>query len=117
ASSMAQYTFSSAIVALLLRPWLLFHREVVTKYRFILKNLVDKVVTRNKIDNGSKEFGHPYVGLVVIGVQATFQGRGYSSALLKEFERKAIELGHAWVRLSVRTDNERAIKSYLRNGW
>jgi ribosomal protein S18 acetylase RimI-like enzyme len=58
-----------------------------------------------------------HVGLVVIGVAPVFQGRGHGSVLIKEFEKQTQLRGLKKMVLTVKTDNEVAIRSYLRNGW
>jgi ribosomal protein S18 acetylase RimI-like enzyme len=55
--------------------------------------------------------------LVVIGIRPDLQQKGLGTFLQQEFERKAIEMGAQQLQLSVRTDNLKAIKSYLRNGY
>lgn len=120
ASGMIQYSFKAAVLALLVRPWLFLHTEFLKKYRLVLKNVwrrlrasfgvpVPRLAPRNPIS--------PHVGLVVIGVDPAFQKKGYGSVLLKEFERQSVERGFKHMILTVRSDNEKAIRSYERNGW
>jgi ribosomal protein S18 acetylase RimI-like enzyme len=56
-------------------------------------------------------------GLVVIGVDPKFQGKGYGSLLLKEFEKKAIDMNCIRMNLTVESSNASAIRAYERNGW
>jgi ribosomal protein S18 acetylase RimI-like enzyme len=56
-------------------------------------------------------------GLVVIGVVPNLQQKGLGTLLQQEFERKAIEMGAKRLSLSVRKQNEKAIRSYKRNGY
>jgi ribosomal protein S18 acetylase RimI-like enzyme len=119
ASSMTQHTFNDAVKALMFRPWLLLHRDFVTRYGLFTRNIVTRL--RNKFRKveirsavAPKE---PHVGLVVIGVDPAFQGKGYGSQLLQEFERVSKNLGFDKMMLTVRSDNSNAIKSYERNGW
>lgn len=116
ASSMAQFSLKTAIFAFLFRPWLLFHREIREKYPFILRNLFSYLFRGPKKHPKAKAI-EPYAGLVVIGVRPDLQGSGYGSLLLKEFERIAAERSVNRVALTVRPDNGRAIRSYLKNGW
>jgi ribosomal protein S18 acetylase RimI-like enzyme len=116
ASSMAQYSFNAAVKAFMKRPWLLFHREIRKKYQFILKNLFSKIF-RKKNEGDTTVVFEPYVGLVVIGVDPAYQGRGYGSALLQEFEKITHQKGLKKMILTVKSDNVGAIKSYIKNGW
>lgn len=119
ASSMAQYSFNQAILSILVRPWLIFHRELRAKYIFVLRNIWHKIVgTRREkrmVTESAKT--EPYVALVVIGVRSELQGKGYGSQLLKAFENKVIDLGYTKMLLTVISDNKKAIKAYERNGW
>lgn len=119
ASSMAQFTFSTAIKALVLRPWLLAHREFLTKYKLMARNIgykFRKLATRQEIRSAAKP-SHAYVGLVVIGVSPRFQGKGYGGLLLQDFERVARQRGVMRLSLSVFTANTKAIRLYSQNGW
>ena len=60
----------------------------------------------------------PKVGLVVIGVDPQYHGKGYGSSLLREFERKAVEdCGINNLQLTVLKYNQQAIRAYEKNGW
>jgi ribosomal protein S18 acetylase RimI-like enzyme len=59
----------------------------------------------------------PHTGLIVIGVDPDFQGKGYGSLLLREFERQSMIRGYHLMMLTVRTDNHQAIRAYERSGW
>lgn len=117
ASSMAQYSFNSAVKSFLLRPWLIFHKEVRAKFPFILKNLRTRFLTNKNKNTEAKPIFEPYVGLVVIGVDPKSQGKGYGSLLLQEFEVIAKSKGLKRMILSVLSDNNQAIAAYQRNGW
>ena len=122
ASGMAQHSFNAAILGFIFRPWLVFHSEVWAKWPLLWKNIKVKLRLRNKIHfnpNQLKKMSRePYIGLVVIGVDPLFQGKGYGWVLLKEFERIAKEeYNIEKLQLSVLADNYKAIKSYERNGW
>lgn len=116
ASGMAQFSLGAAVRAFSVRPWLLFHRELREKYQFIVKNLF-RFLVRHRPALSSANAIDPYVGLVVIGVHPEVQGAGYGSLLLKEFERIAQEKAVKRMMLTVRPENERAIRAYQRNGW
>lgn len=117
ASSMAQYSFNAAVKSFCMRPWLVFHREIRVKFPFIMKNLFNRFFRKKALQGDHKIVFEPYAGLVVIGVDPDFQGKGYGSLLLGEFEKVSKQRGLYKVILSVRSDNEQAIKSYSRNGW
>jgi GNAT superfamily N-acetyltransferase len=125
-SGMTQSGFNSAIKAMLVRPWLFFHPEVLSKYKFIwtnvkrrIKKLVgakpDKpVVLKAQTLNTSNKL---QAGLVIIGVSPSLHKKGIGSLLQQEFERRAKSKGATLLSLSVRKKNDRAISSYKRNGW
>ena len=121
ATSVTQYTFKALVISFLLKPWLIFHPEIRTRLPFIVKNIKLKLkpggTTATSGSIGSNPDFIPSMGLVVIGVDPEYQGKGYGSVLLKEFERRAREKGLERLNLSVRCDNEQAISAYLKNGW
>lgn len=120
-SSIAQYAFNDFLKSYLRKPWLIFHVENLKKITSIVKNLLIKFGLKKKVVLiSSKENAdfQPFMGLVVIGVKNKYQGKGYGSILLQEFERFAKEdRGIMRIQLSVRSSNSKAIKSYLNNGW
>lgn len=120
ASSMIQYSYNEAVKALLSRPWLFLHREFVLKYRLVLKNVINRISKKFRFGTTksvTRRHTDPHTGLIVIGVDPAFQGKGYGSLLLKEFEKISSALGHEQMMLTVRTDNVQAIRSYSKNGW
>jgi len=117
ASSMAQFSFNAAVKSFLLRPWLVFHKEIRAKFPFIVRNLVNRFIRKKKNLGDATIVFEPYVGLVVIGVDPAYQGKGYGSLMLQEFEKIAKQRGLKKMILSVRSDNAQAINSYLKNGW
>ncbi len=119
-SAMTQYSFKQGMKSLLLRPWLFFHKEMYKNYSFLIKNIKVKLgilkpkrgcISKNKLKKD------PYLGLVVIGVNPLFQGKGYGSKLLLEFEKRARKLNINKLSLSVKTKNLKAIRAYEKNGW
>lgn len=119
-TSMIQHSFYTLMGSLILRPWLLFHMEIMNHLPFIWKNIKLKFKTSKsfkKAQIAPEEEFIPTIGLVVIGVDPQYQGKGYGSMLLKEFERRAIVKGFKNAQLSVRKDNMQAIAAYKKNGW
>jgi ribosomal protein S18 acetylase RimI-like enzyme len=118
ASSMIQHSFNLAVKTFLLRPWLFFHREFIPKYGLAWRN-IRKRLGGNRRTPAARDAAlpEPHAGLIVIGVDPDYQGKGYGSLLLKEFERQAREAGFSKLHLTVRSDNQRAINTYQRNGW
>lgn len=122
ASGMIQYSFNEAVISILLRPWLLFHKEIISKYTLITKNIKKRFKNKkNTVSTDQRKKAYlkiePSVGLVVIGVSSEFQGKGYGTLLLQEFENRAKEMNYKLINLTVRNDNTQAIKAYERNGW
>lgn len=120
-SSISQYAFNDFLKSYIRKPWLLFHPENLKKAPYIVKNLLIKLGLKGVItqvqEKENKEF-QAFMGLVVIGVKKKYQGMGYGSVLLQEFERLATEDGGiVRIQLSVKAKNSKAIRSYLRNGW
>ena len=117
ASSMAQHSFDAAVLAFLKKPWLIFHKEMFRKYRFVLRNIWYRIFPqRVRATRSNGEF-IPHTGLVVIGVDPAFQGQGIGQSLLSEFERRTIELGIGQMKLTVHSENEKAIGAYKKSGW
>jgi ribosomal protein S18 acetylase RimI-like enzyme len=121
ASGMTQFGFNAALSAIMKRPWLIFHEELRKRYSFILRNILRKFKLKKDVPLSSTVTYHTdeplTAGLVVIGVNPNLQQKGLGTFLQKEFERKSSSMGAMRLTLSVRTKNERAIKSYLRNGY
>ncbi|MCB0726106.1 MAG: GNAT family N-acetyltransferase [Ignavibacteriae bacterium] len=122
ASGMMQYSFNSAVKAIMLRPWLLVHKEFLNKYKLIYKNIKRKFSGKKKQSGAlkkkkNKELPEKEMGLVVIGVSSDFHGKGIGSILLQEFENKTLSMDIKKMGLAVRRGNEKALKSYQRNGW
>lgn len=122
ASGMAQHTFRAAIIAFLTHPWVIFHPEVRAKWPLLWKNILVRLglQSRNHFtpEQTQKMALEPHVGLVVIGVHPSWQGKGIGSLLLQEFERRAVhDYGIHRLQLTVRSDNQQAIRAYQKNGW
>jgi len=122
ASGMAQYSFRAAVWAFATHPWVFIHPEVRAKWPLLWKNILVKLGLRNRVHFSAVQqqrmASDPRAGLVVIGVDPAYQGKGYGSLLLQEFERRAVEVyGVRKLQLSVLADNVQAIRAYERNGW
>lgn len=121
ATGMIQQSFNETLFALLRKPWLFFHPEVLKKYKFITRNILTRAGLYKHTLNRSLqniESNIPLTaGLVVIGVNPEFQGKGIGSLLQQEFEVKAKLMGAKRLQLSVRKNNSQAVKSYQRNGY
>jgi ribosomal protein S18 acetylase RimI-like enzyme len=117
---------NEAVTSFILRPWLVLHPEFKEKYQLLKKNLKAKFGKKKVLTKSASkttpisEMKNEVVketGLVVIGVISDSQGKGYGSLLLKEFENKTNQLNIKKMGLAVKSDNQKAIKSYERNGW
>jgi ribosomal protein S18 acetylase RimI-like enzyme len=119
-TTMSQYLFGTMIRALLCRPWALFHKDNFKRIPLIKKNILLKFGIKKKaIQNQvlQKDLFEPFWGLVVIGVDPRFQGKGIGTLLLQEFEKLAKGEEIKKLVLSVNTENLKAINSYKRNNW
>lgn len=120
-TSMTQHAFRSLIISLLCKPWLIFHKEIRANIPLIVRNISLKLTRGRSVGMSPAPASNnnfiPTMGLVVIGVSPGRQGKGYGSALLKEFEGRARKEGFTRISLSVHKENHRAIEAYKRNGW
>lgn len=121
ATSMTQHTFGSLILNLLIRPWLICHKEIRESIPLISRNIKMKLSLSRFSENSlipdpNNEF-IPSMGLVVIGVSHEHQGKGYGSMLLREFESRALKEGFKKIYLTVKKNNYPAITAYHKNGW
>ncbi len=119
ASGMAQYSFNQGIISFALRPWLLFHKEIRRKFKFILRNIKRRFGTnRSEKPTINTAPEKASLGLVIIAVANNFAGMGVGGALMREFERVAVADYHIPdVYLTVEVHNLRAIKTYEKAGW
>jgi GNAT superfamily N-acetyltransferase len=122
ASGMAQHSFYAAIWAFATHPWVFWHPEVRAKWPLLKKNLFTRLGLGKRMDiakeQDPKKSAEPLVGLVVIGVDPAYQGKGYGSLLLKEFERRAVaNYGIHKLQLTVLANNAQAIRAYEKNEW
>lgn len=119
-SSIMQYTFKAAILALAKKPWLCLNKEVRGNINLILKNIVAKLgffkkeLNRPKAHSASRKIS---LGLVVIGTLPENRGQGLGYRLLTQFEQEARKRNAEQLHLSVKKSNVDAIRSYSRSGW
>jgi len=118
-TGMIQEGFNVLFKRIMAKPWLLFHPAIRKKYVFVFKNILRKIGVLQSTPAPKAKLQHQPLtaGLVVIGVLPNLQKMGLGSLLQQEFERKAITMGAKRLSLSVLKSNEKAIKSYLRNGY
>lgn len=118
-TSISQHAFRYFVISYLQRPWLFFHRENLKKLPGIVRNVKMKLTGKPQPAVSATQAARftPSWGLVVIGADPAHQGKGYGSALLQEFERRARLDGVTKLHLSVHPNNKTAIASYERNGW
>ena len=124
-TAMSQFAFKDALLAICIRPWLVFHPQVKRHYPYIryfikrqLKNYFrNKKVPPNRPQMQTSTIIRNTMGLVGIGILPEFQGRGVGSSLLKAFESRSRAIGAECMDLSVEPENNKAIRSYERNGW
>jgi ribosomal protein S18 acetylase RimI-like enzyme len=118
-SGMLQHAFREAILGIARNPFLLVHPEVSQHYPFLWMNIRRKLTGKAKPFKpvtDAKPF-RQYVGLVVIGVHPDYRGQGLAQQLMKAFEARAKALNQSEMVLSVKKDNNRAIKAYADFGW
>ncbi len=119
-SGMLQHAFNKAIKGLITHPWLLFHSEVVPHYPFLWRNIKTRFTGKAKpavpVTRASTPF-KPYCGLVVIGVHPDYRGQGVAKKLMEEFELRAVQLKQSQLVLTVKKNNESALKAYKKSGW
>ncbi len=120
ATSITQHSFRTFVTSFLTRPWLIFHSENLKRISFIKRNLMYKLgvkkIVSTKVEPQPVDF-RSFWGLVVIGVDPQYHGKGIGTKLLQEFERLAKIDRVQKIMLTVKSNNAKAIKSYTSNGW
>jgi len=119
-SGMLQHAFKEAVWGMLKKPWLLLNKEIMDFYPFIIKNIRQKIFGKKKIKRIQVDVYTnypPHIGLVVIGVEPKFRGSQVFPELMKNFEKESIKAEIFTCKLSVKKDNERAIRAYKKFGW
>jgi ribosomal protein S18 acetylase RimI-like enzyme len=116
-SSMINYSKKIRNKILLSKPWLLLNFETIIK---IFKFLIIKfklTFLRNKSVEINLQRNESSLGLVVIGVNPNYKGKGIANLLIQQFEKFGADKDINWAHLSVRKENSRAINFYKKNGW
>ncbi len=118
-SAILQYTFKEAMVSIISKPWLIFHQVLINSYPIIIKNVKMKFGFNKKslISFKDNTTEYPKFGLIVIGVDNKYQGKGIGTQLLKEIEIISKVKGLKSMYLSVSDNNHQAIHTYEKNGW
>ena len=82
-TSITQYAFWHFVRAYLRRPWLIFHPENLKRREYIIRNILIRAglvragnTAAVKATDTQVERHRPCWGLVVIGIEPTFQGNG-----------------------------------------
>ena len=119
-SGMLQFGFKEAIMGIVVKPWLLFNKEVKAVYPFIFRNLKRKILKDEKatviVPKNPSEYSIS-AGLVVICVEHLYRGTDVFKLLMQHFDSvvKSFDINRA--SLSVKTENARAINAYKKVGW
>jgi ribosomal protein S18 acetylase RimI-like enzyme len=95
-------------------------RIVLGKLHFPKKNRsqenIDRAEKKAPPKEGLNDF-QPQIGIVGIGVNPQYQGKGYGSALIQQCVAYCKANGFTTIDLSVHHDNAQAIAAYKRNGF
>lgn len=83
-------------------------------FRDRLKLAVKKLRPRRR---AKRSAGDRQFGVLALAVHPDFQGWGIGQALLDDAEREARRAGALRIGLTVREDNDQAIRFYERHGW
>lgn len=112
--SQAKMLWPWLLLALLRRPWLLWHQSMLFALWFRLRNVLLGERTRSLTESGPPV---PMAVLLSIGVAPQFQGKGIAGGLIAVFEGEAIRRGFRRMRLSVFKENTSAHRAYEKAGW
>ncbi len=103
-SGMLQYAMKEAMKGLMRKPYLLFHPDLLKRYPLIFRNIFRRILNSK-------------IGLVVIGVDPDYRGKGVFELLMQNFEEECKKRNVAKITLSVKVSNARAIAAYKKAGW
>jgi ribosomal protein S18 acetylase RimI-like enzyme len=119
-SGMMQYGMKQAAIGIIKKPWLFFNAELRQFYPLVIKNIFRKFFSAKKklTENfiGDETF-EKKTGLVVIGINPDYQGKGAFEILMKNFEKESLNRKINKLSLSVKITNRRAINAYKKAGW
>ncbi|SRR6266498_3942137 len=105
--------FWTAVVGIIIRPWLLlsdhFRRRLVGRLRLLLGY--------SAADNAPPLLPQPTMSLVAIAVSPSAFGRKIGLRLMRAFERRSRDLQMRSLQLSVYMENSAAIRLYKKCGW
>ena len=119
-SGMMQYAMKEAAIGMLKKPGLFFNKEVIRFYPLIFKNIKRKIFPLSQTPALSQDAGNIKTlsaGLVVIGVDPDFRGKGAFEMLMNHFENEVLKRKITKMNLSVKKHNIAAIKAYAKAGW
>ena len=119
-SGMLQYGFKDAVMGIIVKPWLLFNKEVIAVYPFIFRNIKRKIFKDDKATVIVPEKPEQYsisAGLVVICVETLQRGTGVFKLLMQHFDSVVKSFNVNRASLSVKIENARAINAYKKVGW
>lgn len=103
--SLNRYIFIPALISILKNLNLLFDIKIIKKIFLRLKDLIIKKNKKNLLIDRS------FI-LVGIGIQEEYYGKGVGKRLMEKFEKEVKKRDYDSIKLSVFSDNIRAIKFY-----
>jgi ribosomal protein S18 acetylase RimI-like enzyme len=120
----AEKTKKEFVLGLMRKPWLVAHPNFIANLG-VLKDSIRKrfqSAKKRRMQEQESYMDKPdrlknSVDIVDICVDPDLQGKGLAGKLMTAFEHKTTAIGFNNMHLSVKPDNARAIKAYLKNGW
>lgn len=113
-SKMNKDLMSTAIMGFVTHPWVVLNTKILK----IVASRVSTLIRRKKdLKTFTKNDLGKTISLVGIAVSPEFGGLNIGSALMDEFESRALGNGFEIMRLSVYDDNNKALALYKKSGW